>query len=69
MTVAPEERRRPHPAHAKGTIKLTCLKCQKPFLSIDRACNRRCQNCARHTEGITSNGALGSPWHRGKAGA
>lgn len=61
--------KRPHPAHPRGTIELVCLSCQRPFLSVDRACNRRCPTCQRQGDGITSNGAIGGAWKRARAGA
>lgn len=64
------ERRRPHPQNPPRTVKLKCLGCGKPFMSTDKACNRQCTTCARHSDGIMSGGgSIGSSWHRGRAGA
>lgn len=52
--------KRPHPQHPRKTIKIKCLgHCGKSFLSADKASNRLCETCSRHTGGLEPQGHTG----------
>jgi len=36
-------------------VEIPCIKCRKPFLSRDKACNRICQKCSEVNYHIRNN--------------
>ena len=48
-----EDKSSPRPKIVK--VEIPCIKCRKPFLSRDKACNRICQKCTEVNYHIRNN--------------